>query len=326
MTLLLRHDDLVDLMELPEVIAVLRDALREQAAGRVQLPPRTTVDSSSGRGWLRLMPVVMNGSKIMGYKAMQSTPGVGVRYLVSVIDMDTGEILAFVDADRLTQLRTAATAAIGTDALARPRIERAAVIGSSSQAEMLVAAVSHVRHIPCGKVFSPIAEHRERFARSARQRWGIDMEPAASAEEAIRGSDLVLSAFRASTTPMLQAAWLEAGTHVTGISSVRPEAREVEAGVWAAASAIGVDDREHVFESGDGRNALAEGTIRPGDAAELWEILEGTRPGRRRDEDVTLFKSVGTGLQDLAVAHALYRRAKAASRGQDLGAFPRARR
>jgi ornithine cyclodeaminase/alanine dehydrogenase-like protein (mu-crystallin family) len=89
---------------------------------------------------------------------------------------------------------------------------------------------------------------------------------------------------------------------------------------------VGVDDREHVFDSGDGRAALASGSIRPDDTAELWELVSGRRPGRQRPEQITLFKSVGTGLQDLAVAGALYQRARERGLGQELGEFPHARR
>jgi ornithine cyclodeaminase/alanine dehydrogenase-like protein (mu-crystallin family) len=113
---------------------------------------------------------------------------------------------------------------------------------------------------------------------------------------------------------------------VTAISAVRPEARELDEAIWARADVVGVDDRDHVLDSGDGRAALAGGSLQASDAAELWELVSGRRPGRQRPEQITLFKSVGTGLQDLAVAGAVYRRARERGLGQDLGEFPPARR
>ena len=124
--LLLRHDEIAGLLTTDETIAAVRAGLVEQGEGAVDLPPRITVDSSAGRGWLRLMPTLLNRSGQMGYKAMHSTPGVGVRYLVALYAMDSGELLALVDADWITAARTAAVAAVATDVLARPRSSKPA--------------------------------------------------------------------------------------------------------------------------------------------------------------------------------------------------------
>jgi ornithine cyclodeaminase/alanine dehydrogenase-like protein (mu-crystallin family) len=318
-TLLLRHADIQGLLSLDEVIEALREGLNEQADGLAQVPPRTTIDSSSKRGWLRVMPVILNGSGVMGFKAMHSTPGVGVRYLVAIYELASGELLSLVDADWLTQARTASTAAIGTDLLARRDAEQVAVFGSSAQASMLLAALIRIRAFKRLRVYSPTPAHRQRFADQAAAEYGLDAEAVASAEEAAEGSDVLLSAIRAGTEPSIQAAWLRRGMHLTAISSVRPEARELEEAIWSTASAIGVDDREHAFESGDGRAALASGAVRPEDVAELWELASGHRSGRQNAQDITLFKSVGTGAQDLAVAHAVYRRARERGVGVELG-------
>ena len=323
--LLLRHADVEGLLSLSEVIQALRTGLLEQADGQAQLPPRITIDSASGHGWLRLMPVILNGSGLMGYKAMHATPGIGVRYVVACYDLSSGALLALIDADWLTQVRTACTAAIGTDALARRDVEQVAVIGSSAQASMLLAAVAEVRRFKRLKVFSPTPANRERFAQVAGERYGVQARAADSAAEAVEGADVLLSALRPTSTPAISAGWLRPGLHVTAISAVRPEARELDEAIWSRADVVGVDDREHVFDSGDGRAALAGGCIRPEAAAELWELVSGRRPGRQDAEQITLFKSVGTGLQDLAVAGAVYRRARERGLGQELGEFPQPR-
>jgi ornithine cyclodeaminase/alanine dehydrogenase-like protein (mu-crystallin family) len=323
-TLLLRHADVEGLLSLDEVIEALRAGLREQAEGLAQVPPRTTIDSASRQGWLRVMPVILNGSGLMGFKAMHATPGVGVRYLVACYDLPSGQLLALIDADWLTQVRTACTAAIGTDVLARAEVEQIAVIGSSAQASMLLAAVARVRPFKRLRVFSPTPANRERFAETARQQYGVEATAADSGEAAAEGADLLLSAIRAAGKPAVWADWLSPGVHITAISAVRPEARELDEAIWDRAAVVGVDDREHVFDSGDGRAALASG-IQPSNAAELWELVSGQRAGRQSADEITLFKSVGTGLQDLAVAGALYRRAKERGVGQELGEFPKAR-
>ncbi|HZU08122.1 MAG TPA: ornithine cyclodeaminase family protein [Chloroflexota bacterium] len=326
MVRLLRHEELAGLLSPEEIMAAVRAGLEEQGRGLVQVPPRLTLDSAAGHGWLRLMPAILNGSGYMGYKAMHSTPGVGVRYLVLLYDLREGTLLAILDADWLTVQRTAATAAVAVDLLARPEAETVGLLGSSEQARALLRAVARVRRLRRGRVFSPTPAHRERFAAELGAELGLALEPVADPETAVRDAALVLSAIRAGREPVLRAEWLAPGCHVTAISAVRPEARELDDGVWRRSAVVVVDDRAHAFESGDGRSALASGSLRAEAAAELWEVACGRRPGRGDPQQVTLFKSVGTALQDLCVAAALYQRALERGLGQELGEFPHLRR
>jgi len=323
--ILLRHEDVAGLLSTDEVIGAVRGGLVEQAAGQVQVPPRITIDSTSGHGWLRVMPTILNGSRVMGYKAMHATPKVGVRYLVALYDLPSGELLAQMDADWLTAQRTAATAAVAADVLANPEIRQAGLIGSGEQAQAILTAMSRVRTLPRVLVFSPTPANRTRFAGTMSGQLGITVTAVDSPQAALEGSDLVLSAFRSGTSPVVQAGWIRPGAHVTAISAVRPEARELEAEVWGKADLVAVDDRAHAFESGDGTAALDSGNLRREDAAELWELLGGQRPGRQRAEQITLFKSVGTAAQDLAIAAAIYRRAQERGVGEDVGEFPHIR-
>ena len=155
-------------------------------------------------------------------------------------------------------------------------------------------------------------------------RW-LWIVPVESAEQAVTGSDLLLSVFRAGKEPVVKANWITPGMHISAASSVRPVARELEDSVWRKASVVAVDDRQHAFESGDGRSALASQSFSPERAVELWELVSGKKSGRGNDTEITLFKSVGTALQDLAIAKAIYQRAKAAGLGRDAGPFPRMR-
>src|SRR5215472_10720051 len=175
--LLLEHDDIVGLLSPEEVIAALREALLEQSKGLVQVPSRTTVDSTSGFGWLRTMPAVLNGSKVMGFKAMHSTPGVGVGYFVDLYDLPTGELLAMMDADWLTAQRTAATAAIGVDMLSAKTIRTVGVLGSGEQARAMLIAVSKVRELQHVNVFSPTPAHRQAFAETVGREQCLNIKP-----------------------------------------------------------------------------------------------------------------------------------------------------
>src|SRR5580704_16424935 len=145
MTLLLAHEDIEGILTPDEVRAAVLEGIVEQGRGQVQLPPRMTIDAASGLGWFRLMPALMNESKLMGFKAMHSTPGVGVRYLVMLYAMDTGELLAQMDGDWLTSQRTAATGAIGVDTLATKEITEVGILGSSEQARAMLRAIARVR-------------------------------------------------------------------------------------------------------------------------------------------------------------------------------------
>jgi ornithine cyclodeaminase/alanine dehydrogenase-like protein (mu-crystallin family) len=323
--LLLTHDDIAGLLAPEEIIEAMREALLEQSQGLVQVPPRTTVDSSSGFGWLRTMPAILNGSKVMGFKAMHSTPGVGVGYFVDLYDLPSGELLAMMEADWLTAQRTAATAAIGVDVLARKTIRSVGVLGSGEQARSMLIAASKVRHLAQINVFSPTPAHRRAFADAIGREQGLNIKPVDRPEQAVAGCDLLLSVFRAGKEPAVSADWITPGMHICAASSVRPVARELEDDIWRKAAVVAVDDRAHAFESGDGRSAIASRAFDPERAVELWELVSGKQRGRSADSDITLFKSVGTALQDLAIANAIYLRAKQKGVGREVGNFPKMR-
>jgi len=289
------------------------------------VPQRITIDSTAGFGWLRVMPAILNGLGVMGYKAMHSTPRVGVRYLVALYDLRSGALLAQMDADWLTQLRTSATAGLGTDLLARAEVQRVGILGSGEQARALLRAMAAVRPFRRVMVFSPTPANRETFARDMSEALDLEVVAVDSAEAAIEGADLVGSAIRPGPRPALSAEWLSPGVHVNAISSVRPEARELDEAVWRKADVVAVDERDHVFDSGDGRAALASGSIRADDTVELWELVSGKRPGRERPDQITLLKTVGFALLDLVLADAIYKKAKERGLGEDLGEFPHAR-
>lgn len=325
MGLLLRHEEIVGLLTTDETIQCVRAGFLEQARGQVQVPSRITIDSSSGYGWLRVMPAILNGSAVMGFKAMHSTPGVGVRYMVVLYELKTGALLAQLDAAWITAHRTAAVAAVATDELARADIRCTGLVGSGEQASSLLTAVSRVRKLHRVKVFSPNPEHRHRFAAAMSQDLGLEIIPVESAKEAVADCDLVLSAYRAGTEPVLSAEWLTNGAHVNAISAVRPEARELEVEVWKKSAIVAVDDRTHVFESGDGKSALSSGSVKTDETIELWELVGKNKPGRQNEHQITLFKSVGTALQDLSLAAAIYKRAEEKGLGLKIEDFPHVR-
>lgn len=320
MTLVLDARDMDGLLEVDRSIEELCSALTEQAKGLVQMPPRQTTDTQDGQNWLRISQAFVNGSDVMGFKAMNRSAGNGMRYLIALYRISTGELLALMDANWVTTRRTAATSALGTDLLAPAEDRRVGIIGSGVQARAFAAAYGTLRPLEEIVVFSPRPESRNGFAADVGAELGVAVTVADSPEAVAAKCPVTVLAMRAPRAPVYQASWLRSGGHVTGLSSVRPEAREVEDAVWHQADVVVVDDRGTVGQSGDGRS-VAAGGFDLGGTPELWQLVSG-QVSRNSAEQVTLFKSAGNALQDISVAAGAYHLAVERGRGRDLGAFP----
>ncbi|MDA8063611.1 MAG: ornithine cyclodeaminase family protein [Actinomycetota bacterium] len=318
MTLLLDAVTLQEVLDVQASIGELRTACQEQADDLVTMPPRQTVDARDGRGWLRISMAFLNGSGFMGFKAMNRAPGIGMRYIVGLYEIGSGELVAMMDADAVTTQRTAATNALGTHLLAPAGETTVGILGSGVQARALLRAYAHLRRLDHVYVHSPRREAREDCAAWARRDLQVEATAVDDPAQLAESSPVTVVALRASSTPVYRTEWLRPGGHVTGLSSVRPEAREVEEAVWPACDVIVVDDRSSVEVSGDGH---ATGGADLSALPELWELVAG-RVGRTSDGQRTMFKSSGNALQDIAVAIGAYRRARAMGLGQDLGPFP----
>jgi ornithine cyclodeaminase len=303
--LILSEHDVEQLLVMEECIEVMEEALAALARGEVHNPLRQAIRPAGAPGLLGLMPAWRGGE--MPYFALKEVcvfPGNPARGLDSHLGAvvlhsgETGEPLAFVNAASVTAIRTAAVSAVATKLLARESASILAVIGSGVQAK------SHLRGIP---LVRSVKEVRQ-YSRSAGN--------VASVEEAVRGADLIVTA-TSSKEPILRREWLSPGVHINAVGSSIAAARELDSATVAAASLF-VDRREStVNESGDYLFALREGAISgPGHIrAELGEILTGTAPGRTTEDEITLFKSLGLAVEDLAAAAFLFEKARRLGRG-----------
>jgi thiomorpholine-carboxylate dehydrogenase len=262
-------------------------ALADLSAGRVQQPVRTILPVADHRGFFGVMPAYTGalGAKLVTFYPGNS--GLPTHHAVILLFRpETGEPLAIMDGRLITEMRTAAVSAVATQLLARPEATVLALLGAGVQAASHLEAIRLVRPVREVRVWSP------RSAPAFALRHGV--RAAGSAEEAVRGADLVVVA-TASQTPVLQGDWLSPGAHVNAVGAVRPDWRELDDGVLARAR-LYVESREPArLESGD---VMAAGEI----SAELGEVILGARPGRRDPTEVTLFKSVGVAVEDLAAA------------------------
>jgi alanine dehydrogenase len=277
------------------VIPAMERALADFSSGTVVQPVRTMLPVAEHGGFLGLMPAYTGsalGTKLVTFYP-RNTDVPTHHATILLFRPETGELLVSMDGRLITEVRTAAVSAVATDRLARSEASVLAIIGSGVQARSHLEAMRLVREFREVRVWSP------RRADAFAQEHGVDA--AASAEEAVRGADVVVTA-TTSPTPVLFGEWLSPGAHVNAVGAPRPDWRELDDEVLRHAK-VYVDSREAAMkESGD---VIAAGEV----FAEIGEVAAGTRPGRQSDEEVTLFKSLGLAVEDLATAELVYRKA-----------------
>ena len=292
---------MADLLDAVEV------AYRDVAAGRDRSPVRSRVPLSSGD--LLLMPGVREGGAGTAVKLVTVMPGNAARGLPTVqaviawFDGATGAPLAILDGTTVTGMRTGAASGVGTRLLARPDASVLALFGCGAQAAWQVRAVRAARPLRALRVFDRSETAREAFAARMAAELGpeADVVAATSAQEALEGADIVCCA-TTSTTPVFDAAWVEPGTHVNAIGAFRLDMVELPPELFARASVVAVDARAAVLEeAGDLVAALASGHLAPDGYVELGTV-DAEWASRRPAEAITVFKSVGLAIQDLAAA------------------------
>jgi ornithine cyclodeaminase len=332
--LLLGAEELRSLLPPAVCIAAMRDAFGALARGEVTLPLRQVSPLPDGRGWLGVMPSSLARPPLAATKVITVVPSNSGTELdahqgfILLFDANDGRCLALLDATTITGLRTAAASALATDILARPAAGDLAILGYGTQAATHLDAIAEVRTLRRVRVWGRDRARAESFARRESARRGHAIEVASDARAAVAGADIVCTV-TSSTTPVLDGAWLSPGAHVNAVGACRANHRELNAEA-VRRSRIVVDCLASAREeAGDLLLAVQEGAIPhvDGVATELGDVLLGRaagRPeGRGGDATLTLFKSVGIGIQDLCAAHAAYRAALSAGRGMRLPAMGR---
>jgi alanine dehydrogenase len=318
--LLLRHDDVREAVDMHDAVAAMEMGFAEEAAGGVIQPPRTNIPLTAPKGFLRIGPCVLQKSRWMGFKAMNLAEGAGTRYQINLYSLDDGALRAIMDAQLLTTLRTGATSAVATRRLARQRPGLVGVIGAGREAFMQLEAMRVLGLVSAAQVFSRTAQSRESFATYFREAVGVDIRAVDSAEQAVCGADIVLAAV-ASSEPVVKGGWLKPGMHVNSVGTARPTLREIDEDVLRRSDIVAVDTRDGVFsEAGD--CVVAKAWLRPEQSVSLAELVGGQVSGRTTDRQITLFKSVGTAVQDIALAIKVYENAVARGLGEQFRGFP----
>lgn len=308
--LFLTDADVAQLTDVPSAIQAMRAAYTS-AADNSRTPGRIFADS--GREWIRVLPSIPSSGRLFGTKSINGSfaDGLRVSYLISLFDKETAALAALVDGNRVTGLRTAATTAVGTEAIAPIRPLRIGVIGSGFEARSHTAAVALIAQLDSVRVFSPTRRNRESFAGELSPTLHVPVSPVDSAEDAAEGADLVLCAARSrDETPTVQSSWIGDDTTVVSIGSTTPAQRELPVELLARASLIVADGLDEVVNgSGDMIAARAAGVDVDSITVSLNEVLTGERDVDR-EHGIRIYKSTGSGLQDIVVAEALVERAR----------------
>jgi ornithine cyclodeaminase/alanine dehydrogenase len=323
--LILTREDVRAVVSMQDAIGVLEQTFRELGAGEAIMPTRIAMEAQEANGFMLAMPAYLKRTGALGVKVVSSYPDnprtVGMPTIQAVIlyyDGATGERLALMEGTYLTALRTGATSGLATKYLANADSHVAGVIGSGAQAETQLEAVCSVRKITGARVYSLTPAHAASFAERMSSRVGIEVRPVSEAKEAVEGCSIVITA-TSSKIPVLSGHWLTPGTHINAVGSHTAGARELDADTirkskvvvdsWAAASQ----------EAGDLLIPIAEGLIAKTHVyGELADLAMGRKPGRSSPREITVFKSVGLAIEDVAVAKLVYERGKASGIGLEV--------
>jgi alanine dehydrogenase len=272
--------------------------------GTVNLPRQRAV---IGKGALNLMGGAWGSAELFGLKAYYGAPG--GRFHVLLYSSRDCALKAMIEADYLGRMRTGAASGLATKVLANPQARTLGVIGAGRQAFTQVAAVCAVRKIDAVRVFTRTAEHREAFAREIEKKLRVTTKPVSSGEAAVGDADVVITITN-SAEPVLRANWLKSGVHLNVAGANAASRREVDAETVLRSTVRSTDHLEQAqVEAGEYRDLVAAGRLKWQDVVELGDILTEKAPGRRGPADITLFKSLGIALEDIAFADLILRRA-----------------
>jgi alanine dehydrogenase len=319
MALLLTEADVRAILTLPMAMELTEESFRRLASGSGVSHPRRRLKLAE-KGLMHYMAAADSEGGYVGLKIYTVSPS-GLRFLVPLFSGHTGELVALIEANRLGQARTGAATGVATKFLAREDARVAAMIGSGFQAQTQLEAVALARKLDLVRVYSRDAARREAFAKDMAAKIGVRVAAVDSAEEAVRGADIVTTMTN-STKPVLLGKWLERGTHVNAAGVNFAEKAEIDAETVERADLIAADSVEQSkMEAGDLIQAFARDLKRWDEVREFSGIVAGKIPGRTNRDQITLFKSNGIAMEDVVVAGRVYELARERRMGREVPMF-----
>ena len=304
MALLLSEGDVRNLLTMPMALDAVEDAFRKLAAGEAQFHPRHRLELPE-RVFLHYMAAADLVSGYMGMKIYTSIRG-AFRFLVPLYRASTGELVAMLEADYLGQMRTGAASGIATKYMARPDARTIGILGTGLQARTQLQAICAVRRIARIRAFGRNPEKRAQFASEMAAKLNVPVEGAPSAEAAVRDADILVT-ITTSSRPVVEGAWLSPGTHINAAGGNFPQKRELDDAAIARVGIFAADSVEQSkLEAGDLIQPFASNPACWDDVREFADIVSGKTPGRTSPDQITLFKSNGIAIEDVAVASRVF--------------------
>jgi ornithine cyclodeaminase/alanine dehydrogenase len=315
MALYLTEQDVSQLLTMEETLEAVEGVFKSQASGDATNQPRRRVRARGAV--LMTMSGAVDSLGVFGLKSYTVASG-GAQFYVSLFDAVSGELLAFIEADKLGQMRTGAATGVATKYLAKPGAATVGIYGTGWQAESQLEAVSAVRRIESVRVYSRSAERRVKFSRVMSERLKIkDVRAVEQPREAAEAE--ILITITSSREPVLLGEWVRPGVHINAAGGNSVLRAELDDKAVRRASFIAVDSLEQAkMESGEFVNAVEKGMLVWERVQELRHVVSGALPGRSSGEDITLFKSLGIAIEDVAAAAAIYKKAKAQQVGREI--------
>ncbi len=316
MPLLLTEADVREILTMPLALETVEASFHRLGDGAATSHPRRRM-VIPGKTILNYMAAADSAGGYLGLKIYSIARG-KARFVVPLFRAETGEMAALIEADYLGQMRTGAASGVAAKVMARADARSVAIIGTGLQARTQLEAVAHARKLERIRAFGRDAQRREKFAREMTERLGIPVTPTSSAEEAVRGADIVITS-TTSKTPVVEGRWIEPGMHISAIGSNFAEKREIDTEAVRRSDVIAADSVEQSkIESGDLIQAFAGDESRWAAVSELADIVAGKVSGRTNPEQVTLFKSNGIAIEDIVTAGKVYELAQQRGIGRDI--------
>lgn len=315
-TLLLNKTEVGKCIDLDDVLSAVEEGYKSFSSGKVVMPDFMSIVKPGTHTGFDFKGGLDMGS---GYITMKSSSGgypdnpklglpTGLN-MVYLYAADTSELVCAMDGTWITGCRTAAAGAASVKYLARENAETLCMIGAGNQARRQLRAIARVRDLKQIYVWSYNKEHTEEYAKEMEAELSIPIHVCASAEEAVRPADIVVTATRGRRGPAVKRAWLKPGTHVVAIGSDMPDKQELCTDVFAGAKVV-TDSAALCLKNGDTHHAVEEGVIRAEDIyGDIGEIILGNKPGRENQEEITIFDTVGMAIQDTVTAVSIYAKA-----------------
>lgn len=318
MALLLRESDVERLLDMPTALEAVEEVLRQHGQGQAPNQPRRRVFVPNGV--LHVMSGGMPAWGVMGLKAYAAVKG-KVRFVILLFSTQTGELQAVIEADRLGQIRTGAASGVATKYMARPDASVVGIFGTGRQAQTQLQAVCAVRSIREVRAYGRDPERRRRFCGATEPILGCPVRPVESPAQVVTGADIIIT-ITSSAIPLFDGHLVEPGQHLNVAGSNMVQKREVDDETLRRAHRIVVDQIEDAkIESGDLVGPVERGITSWDRMHELGEVVCGKVAGREQQDEVTLFKSNGLAIEDIAAAYKVLERAKGKGLGAEVPLF-----